>query len=1169
MKVCPKCGSKDVYAKGNEYLCGNCMHKYQYENEGFSLNPQKLFISYGHPEKEIVHDIVDSLQKRGHEVWFDESHIKAGKNWRREITDGIYASTGVVSCLSKHSVRNPGVCLDELSIAIGVKGGNIKTILLEPEEVVQPPSSLGNNQWLDMSQWRDEKKKDTYSKWFQTKMNELFRIVESKESIEFVGQISYIKEILQLPTILSSKETELLRQELIGRKWLVDRVEEWLNNSASEKICCIFGDPGIGKSAFAAHFVHYSPRVAASFFCEYSKVNFNEPSAVIKQLAYKLACRLPDYRKNLIGQLDVIKVDNSVAELFDLLIISPFKATVDGSRENLCIVIDGLDEAGNNEQNSLANALMSNADQLPKWLKILITSRNISIIRQYLGDRKILELTGSGIENLKDIRFYFASRLMDFNENSDFQAILDILVEKSRGCFLYAKLITESIVKGQLCLTDLDELPNGLSQAFTYWFGWMFRDISEYRSVYQNSLSLLLYYRTPLPTIELERLLQWSKYQVNEFLLKIEVLTIKSKDFLGNEFIELSHKYIREWLLSESAGVYQVFISDIEKRVSDQINNFYEENGISGLNEYESILFLNYMSGNKREKKYGKIFFDENWIKELFRIIDSYIASFKVNEVHTIFNQLYICIERYILETSSLLLWQAKIKTKYASFLFSIGKVKESDECYVLGIENAEKLVRQFSSIQHKRCLAENYFEYAKFLRDINQVDKTEMYYHKSILLREEIKKQIKENYQDLSDLEKVYSSYGLFMSRQQNNSVALEYYEKSMILRRGMLLKNNKIEDKYYLSLRYHNLAFLYKRLENYQLAQKYLEMSITLKEELMEERGNFSDQTSIINGYASYGIFLELIGKESEAVEVYRKSIEICECIYKERGSFKDQSNLGRAYHMLANSLTNWERFDEAKNLYELAIFHKEGVFNKRGTYFDLNRLGFSYHKYGVLLTKIKRFDLGEDFFKRSIDVRTKLVDKRNLHIDYRHLAETYYEYGIFMCAKSQFSEANGLFDKSIAILENLNTNNNSENYRRLILSYNKKNMVLVYLNDVNIDNHLFENLKRVQKLENKEKVFLDLEVQAEVYFSYAQYLVQSSKVDLAESYFNKVVKIREDLKGRRGQYSDYIFLFKCYKDYSAYLCSVKNIEKEKLYREKTIQIQEEIQKKKESVF
>ncbi len=115
-----------------------------------------IFLSYGHDgNEELVKQLKADLEARGHDVWFDKSEIKFGDDWRRTITDGILASDWMFSFLSKHSTRDPGVCLDEVSIALGVKGGIISTILVENEQEVVPPVSIGHIQWLDMHEWKN------------------------------------------------------------------------------------------------------------------------------------------------------------------------------------------------------------------------------------------------------------------------------------------------------------------------------------------------------------------------------------------------------------------------------------------------------------------------------------------------------------------------------------------------------------------------------------------------------------------------------------------------------------------------------------------------------------------------------------------------------------------------------------------------------------------------------------------------------------------------------------------------------------------------------------------------------------------------------------------------------------------------------------------------------
>lgn len=137
---CPQCQAEATRV-GDFWICPK--HGQLPEPKPFA--PLRLFLSYGHDaNEELVRRIKADLEKRGHDVWFDKAEIKAGDDWRERITDGITRSHKFVSFLSKHSTRDPGVCRDEIAIAIGVKGGNIQTIPVESEQEVQPPVNIGH-----------------------------------------------------------------------------------------------------------------------------------------------------------------------------------------------------------------------------------------------------------------------------------------------------------------------------------------------------------------------------------------------------------------------------------------------------------------------------------------------------------------------------------------------------------------------------------------------------------------------------------------------------------------------------------------------------------------------------------------------------------------------------------------------------------------------------------------------------------------------------------------------------------------------------------------------------------------------------------------------------------------------------------------------------------------
>lgn len=183
---CPKCRSENVVfsKKRGAYVCEDCGHVLSEA----PVAPLRIFLSYGHDSnEELVRRIKTDLEKRGHDVWFDKTEIKFGDEWRRSITDGILQSNRVLSFLSTYSTRDPGVCLDEIAIAIGAKGGNIQTILVESEREVKPPPSISHIQWLDMHDWKERRAagEAAWEQRYRAKFAEIVTVVESDEICRF------------------------------------------------------------------------------------------------------------------------------------------------------------------------------------------------------------------------------------------------------------------------------------------------------------------------------------------------------------------------------------------------------------------------------------------------------------------------------------------------------------------------------------------------------------------------------------------------------------------------------------------------------------------------------------------------------------------------------------------------------------------------------------------------------------------------------------------------------------------------------------------------------------------------------------------------------------------------------------------------------------------------
>lgn len=461
----------------------------------------KIFLSYGHDSNApLIERIKEYLSKDGegnprHEVWIDTSEIKAGKNWRRSITDGIIQSDVVLAGLSEHSTRIPGVCRDEISISIGVKGGNIRTILLEPSDVVAPPAMISHIQWLDMSDWKEHEKEGFDSDYFQEKFRKIAEIIETPENEQFNGEITTLKAALE-PISSISRIKALTQKEMYGRKWLYEKIEEW-DRTSNQRLFWIVAGPGFGKSMFAANLQEqYNARIPAIQFVEWGKPDHSNPCRILKNLAFQLAVRFLEYRKFVLQLPDVINKklnEKNEDELFDLLFCESTWMKIDGGQENVWVLIDALDEANDEHGNRIAQTLGRHMDRMPQWMRFILTSRDDSMVRLPLQKYhpQIFDLEKYVKDkNSEDLLLYVRGELEKFHPTED---QVKQIVDKSQGVFLYLSLCVEGIHNGEYSLEHLDKLPDGLNGYYYEFFNRQFgNNIERYKRDIAPVLQLMV-----------------------------------------------------------------------------------------------------------------------------------------------------------------------------------------------------------------------------------------------------------------------------------------------------------------------------------------------------------------------------------------------------------------------------------------------------------------------------------------------------------------------------------------------------------------------------------------------------------------------------------------------------------------------------------------------------
>ena len=568
------------------------------------------------------------LEKRGHDVWFDKNEIKAGDDWRRAITEGIVSSNRVLSFLSKHSTRDPGVCLDEIAIAIGAKGGNIQTILVESQDEVNPPSTISHIQWLDMHDWKDghgavqiakgepAKGEAAWEAWYQERFAEIVRVVESPENVRFAGEIEKLKGFLK-PISSEARIFQLLNKDFVGRQWLVKAVEEWRTTDNPSRLFWITGSPGVGKSAFSAFLAHQEKhKIVAVQFCEYDKPDHRNPVRIVCTLAFQLATRLPDYRKLLMDLPELDKLsEKSESELFSYLLANPLKHVIHGGRERCLILIDALDEASEGSRNPLVELLARHADALPEWLGIVVTSRPETSVTGPLSMYNPLVLDTGTEANHTDLAEYLKLKLAtQLAGRTDADAVIDHLITQSEGVFLYAEWVCRDVVQQNLSLDHLDQFPKGLGGIFRQFFARQFPDQTVYEQTIEPVLGAILAAREPLPIELLQELFVWRETELRKWLRILGALFPVTTEN-GVEVIKPWHKSVPDWLSDANQSLeYFVEVSEGHRRLAELGWNTYKCS-VHSMGQYLFVNTAFHLAYFCRWDDLAQLILDKNYLK--------------------------------------------------------------------------------------------------------------------------------------------------------------------------------------------------------------------------------------------------------------------------------------------------------------------------------------------------------------------------------------------------------------------------------------------------------------------------------------------------------------------------------------------------------------------------
>ena len=412
---------------------------------------------------------------------------------------------------------------------------------------------------------------------------------EEDEALRKLAKVS-TESVIQYHSGKYLEETRLL---------IFEKIRLWLDDLTSEnRVIVISGDAGMGKSVIAAvvcQRMQHAGWLSGSHFCQHNKERYRNPKVMLQSLACQLSDVLPEYKSELVKKLSRnLGVDmNSleVQELFESLFEEPLRSVGDPGR-NLLLVIDGLDESEYKGRNDLLDVVANYFCKLPVWFRFLVTTRPEINIADRLRRFNPIQLEQDNEENVKDIRLFLEKQLSSVIQSGSEDVVIDALVRKAAGHFLYAYLMVDFIKENVSLLTPEElgrTLPSGVSSVYQSYFERLERELEIGEDQFLTFLSAMAAAREPLPRDFVSKmLLSDSKSPSGPRKVTKAIGSISALLPVHDDCIVFFHKSVKDWLIDRTTYGQHTFSVDekqghvmLSQLCTNELNNV-KRKGVHG-----------------------------------------------------------------------------------------------------------------------------------------------------------------------------------------------------------------------------------------------------------------------------------------------------------------------------------------------------------------------------------------------------------------------------------------------------------------------------------------------------------------------------------------------------------------------------------------------------------
>ncbi|KAJ3114927.1 hypothetical protein HK098_007128, partial [Nowakowskiella sp. JEL0407] len=367
------------------------------------------------------------------------------------------------------------------------------------------------------------------------------------------------------------------------REWLYSEILDFANND-NEIVFWSKGVAGVGKSVVSAvtcKRLKRDGKLGGYFFCKHNNVNRNKPQRIIVTLCYHLAQQFPDFA-NAVNTLrqskDEFLEKANVESYFAELIVEPLTIVSPDQRRNVVVVIDALDECGviSSPERKALIKLLSDWEQVPKFVKLLVTSRPESDIQSILsGVFKAHEIDLNDKTQQKDLLMFSTNRLRLLQHRmgvpmDQVEEYAGKLAEAANGLFIWLALAMEDICHEdsdsltvlQQYLAEKSDPENNDHQMDGMYTSSLMRATQGKKAAFVNSLaeilSAIVVVRAPVSDDALAKLFGTTLSDIRAKLSSIgSLLNISDKS------IQVIHKSFADFLQSPTRCTDPQFLIDI------------------------------------------------------------------------------------------------------------------------------------------------------------------------------------------------------------------------------------------------------------------------------------------------------------------------------------------------------------------------------------------------------------------------------------------------------------------------------------------------------------------------------------------------------------------------------------------------------------------------------